>query len=169
MFFEEPDYGAIHDFISIKERQNDHQTDVHRTSAQLYLPLMDGEIRVLELHPAAFDAPFQAKLHVVSIDFTYFGGLREARRDRNRPLNHGVSLTTKIPVWYTALSYTWGVPLFSHIINFDIGSVKITSSLACAIQHLRSSEHGIYLWIDQICIHLDRSRIKHRRNLRLRP
>jgi hypothetical protein len=152
MFFEEPDYGAIHDFISIKERQNDPRTDIHCTSAQLYLPLMDGEIRVLELHPAAFDAPFQAKLHVVSIDFTYFGGLREARRGRNRPTNHGASLITKTPVWYTALSYTWGVPAFNQIINFDVGSVKITSSLACAIQHLRSSEHGIYLWIDQICI-----------------
>jgi hypothetical protein len=42
--------------------------------------------------------------------------------------------------------------LFDQTISFQHGSVNITTSLASALYHLRSTKHSIFLWIDQICI-----------------
>jgi hypothetical protein len=126
---------------------------------------MDGEIRVLELHPAEAKDALRGRLHIVSIDFTHPDRYQPHTRpfdstvniDRNfwgfqRHTNHAVSVATGQPVWYTALSYVWGVPVFDQNISFEHGSINITSSLATALHHLRSTEHGIFLWIDQICI-----------------
>jgi hypothetical protein len=122
---------------------------------------MDGEIRLLELHPAKAINALRGRLHIVSIDFTHpyiqeqrYRSTKAGRRIpyNTRPTNHAVSLTTGQPVWYTALSYVWGAPVFDQNISFENGSISITSSLASALHHLRSTEHGIFLWIDQICI-----------------
>jgi hypothetical protein len=63
-----------------------------------------------------------------------------------------VSLTTGKPLWYTALSYVWGVPVFDEAIRFADKTVTISSSLATALYRLRSTQHSIFLWIDQVCI-----------------
>ena len=53
------------------------------------------------------------------------------------------------PVWYTALSYVWGAPVFDQTMSFEHGSINITSILANALRRLRSAEHSGFLWIDQ--------------------
>lgn len=130
-------------------------------SARLYQPLLDNEIRVLELFPAAIDDSFEGCLHIVSTDFeyprvppTYPGQTPGAPRIlfAQRQLNHAVSLIDKKPVWYTALSYTWDAPIFNQSIQIGEHQIRITSGLAAAMRRLRSSAQSVYLWIDQICI-----------------
>lgn len=141
------DWSALAQFIA-KKPCRFHTTD------SLYEPLQDGEIRVLELLPATFDAPFKGELHVVSVDFEYpqqsigYNG----RLTEGRQVNHAISLIDKRPVWYTALSYTWGPPIFNERIKIGKDYIKITTGLAAAVRHLRLASQSIFLWIDQICI-----------------
>ncbi|KAF1947354.1 HET-domain-containing protein [Clathrospora elynae] len=152
----------IREFAISKQTQIGEQAASH---SQLYQPLMSGEIRVLELHHAEPGTPLRGSLNVVSIDFThpardgqYTQPFEDpANRSRQtltytRHTNHAVSLATGKPFWYSALSYVWGLPYFDHTISFEQGSINITSSLASALHHLRSTDQNIYLWIDQICI-----------------
>ena len=144
--YDEEARNAIRDFVA-KKSTNTHPPVRQTPSSDIYKLLKAGEIRILELHAADFDAPFQANLHTVSIDFTY-PVLPFPFPDKIT--NHGVSLATESPVWYTALSYTWGPPGSDAEIHVEGEALKITSSLACALQYLRSSEHSVFLWIDQI-------------------
>jgi hypothetical protein len=155
----------IHEFVVSKRTQLGDRTPKTAFSSQIYEPLMDGEIRVLELHPAEPGTPLRGTLHTVSIDF-----IHPAREEQHtqpfddpentsrrtltykRHTNHAVTLATGEPLWYTALSYVWGAPVFDQIINFENGSIKITPSLTSALYKLRSTEYGVFLWIDQICI-----------------
>ena len=145
--YDEEAKDSIREFIAKKKCANIHPPARQAPPSKIYKLLNHGEIRVLELHAADFDAPFQAKLHTISIDFTY-------------PVltfpfpykitNHGVSLATESPVWYTALSYAWGPPGSDAEIHVEGEALKITSNLACALQYLRSPKHSVFLWIDQI-------------------
>lgn len=70
---------------------------------------------------------------------------------------------------YEAISYCWGTSPPSIPITCNGSRLEITESLHSALRRLRY-EHGCrILWADQICIYLDRSRIKYRRNLRFEP
>lgn len=133
--------------------------------SELYQPLMDGEIRVLELHAGEPGSPLQGTLHTVSIDFSHPAREEQYTQPFDNPANtsrrtltftrhtnHAVSLVTGKPVWFTALSYVWGAPDFDHTISFEHGQKKITATLAGALEHLRSNEHSVILWTDQICI-----------------
>lgn len=156
--FDEFDQAAIQQFIDSKNHPHGEQTV--QDSAELYQPLGDGEIRVLELHAGHSGSPLHGSLHVASIDFVHPSqrkhdqtGGGSSGLTYTRHTNHALALTTGKPVWYTALSYVWGIPVFDQIIQFAQGSVAITSSLAAALQRLRSTQHSIFLWIDQVCIH----------------
>jgi hypothetical protein len=105
--FDEEARNAVRAFITTKKSTNTYPSARQISPSKIYKPLKHGEIRVLELHAADFDAPFQANIHTVSIDFTY-PVLPGPGPDKTT--NHGVSLVTESPVWYTALSYTWGPP-----------------------------------------------------------
>ena len=145
--FRDADWAALDAFVKEKPARP-------RTDSQPYEPLFEGEIRVLELYPAAFHAAFEGRLHVVSIDFTYPQqpiGTRNTLH-QGKEINHAVSLTDKKLVWYTALSYTWGAPIFNEKIKIGDHHINITSGLAAAMRHLRSVNQSIFLWIDQICI-----------------
>jgi hypothetical protein len=134
----------------------------HVNVEQLYQPLFAGEIRILELYHAAPGAPLEGQLHVASIDFEYpkfqlewdkrpvFDASKSAFEQRS--LSHAVSLIKKTPMWYSALSYTWGTPDFSKSIKIGKHRIMITSGLATAMSHLRSTMRSVFLWIDQICI-----------------
>jgi hypothetical protein len=126
---------------------------------------MDGEIRVLELHPAELGTLLRGTLHIVSIDFIHPTRKEQHTQPFDHPANmsrrtltytrntnHAVSLAAGQPVWFSALSYVWGAPIFNQTIAFEHGSINITSSLASALYRLRSTEHSVFLWIDQICI-----------------
>ena len=153
--------GDIRDFVA----NNRSQGGKPGNSSQLYQPLKEGEIRVLELHPGKLDTPLRGSLHIVSIDFSYparevqytlpFNNPANTSRGsitRTRITNHAVSLVTGKPVWYTALSYVWGPPVFEQVITFEHGFIRILKSLAGALRLLRSEEKSVFVWTDQICI-----------------
>lgn len=151
--FDDFDQAVIETFLSQKRGLGYGQSTQPRTSTELYRELEFGEIRVLELHPGAFGAELQGRLHVISVDFTHPTQIgRRPGPTYTRNTNHAISIDTGRPVWYTALSYVWGVPIFDKLIHFPHKTLQITSSLAIALQHLRSREHSILLWIDQVCI-----------------
>ncbi|XP_014552763.1 hypothetical protein COCVIDRAFT_109463 [Bipolaris victoriae FI3] len=154
----------IRDFVSQKRLQRS-ENDTRSPSSSLYQPLADGEIRVLELSPGEFEDPLHGKLHTVNIDFSHPSRVEHtvypfdnpANTSRRtftytRHTNHAVSLTTESPVWYTALSYVWGAPVFDQTIWLGDFSVKILKSLASALRYLRLRDKSIYVWTDQICI-----------------
>lgn len=158
----EHDKAALIAFIESKPPR-------HFDDEQLYQPLLEGEIRILELYPATVDAPFEGKLHVVSTDFEYpknppvyrrtVPGAARTAFDQRR-FNHAISLIEKTPMWYTALSYTWGAPIFDQSIKIENYLINITSGLAAAMRRLRSASQSIFLWIDQICINQSNLREK---------
>ncbi|MCJ1230814.1 hypothetical protein MMC12_007488 [Toensbergia leucococca] len=61
---------------------------------------------------------------------------------------------------YDALSYTWGEFKSPKTITCDGHSVSITNHLHCALQHLRSPDAAITLWVDQLCI--DQTNVEER-------
>jgi hypothetical protein len=151
--FDEHDLAAIQDFVDRKKNQLTEQLMRRSSSPELYQSLMQGEFRVLELHPGESGASLQGTLHIASIDFTYSSQkVDKSTVVYTRGTNHAVSLDTGKPLWYTALSYVWGPPLFDQTIQFADKLVKITSSLAKALYRLRSTKNSYFFWIDQICI-----------------
>jgi hypothetical protein len=143
-------------------------TSTQRENDQVYSPLAPGEIRVLELYPGSFESDLRGALHVVSVDFEYVEkmipfGTRPSVSRLTIPTNHAISLVDKKIVWYTALSYVWGPPKFDVEFHLKSGSrIKITTSLNCALQHLRTEEQSVWLWIDQLCINQKDVREKER-------
>ncbi|KAM0429218.1 hypothetical protein ACHAPT_006432 [Fusarium lateritium] len=59
------------------------------------------------------------------------------------------------PIYYTALSYTWGPQVFEATIECDGYEKKITKSLEAALRRFRQPRDPIMMWIDQICINQD--------------
>ncbi|KUI54178.1 Heterokaryon incompatibility protein 6, OR allele [Cytospora mali] len=106
----------------------------------IYRPITNPfEIRVLHLKPGKGTEKLQGALHHCSIEFTY-----EARAliptsttgPTQQPItSHATSLEDPSQlIWYTALSYTWGSPVFDASIEPDRSGI---------------------IWIDQICINQD--------------
>jgi hypothetical protein len=159
--FDEYDRAAIQDFMERKKAQFTEQLEQRSHSSELYQPLIQGEIRVLELHPGKPGAQLDGTLHIVHIDFTHPSQkIDKSKVLYTRGTNHAVSLATEKPLWYTALSYVWGPPVFDQTIQFADKLVKITSGLATALNRLRSDENSHFFWIDQICI--DQPNIKEK-------
>jgi hypothetical protein len=148
---DEDDWASLRGFLDQK-KSNAIRSLQQSSSHELYQSLEEGEIRVLELSPGENHAPLEGKLHVVNIDFKYPSKKTKWSEKWTRYTNHAVSLDTRQPVWYTALSYVWGVPVFDETIRFADKTVTISSSLAAALYRLRSTEHSVFLWIDQVCI-----------------
>lgn len=53
---------------------------------------------------------------------------------------------------YTALSYTWGDLQEKQSITLNCNVFTVTKNLLVALQHLRSENESLTLWIDAICI-----------------
>lgn len=109
------------------------------------------DFRVIELRPGSGTSSIDTILHHCSLEFDSVfknednGSLHEVR--------YATSLRTfGEPIWYTALSYTWGPPIFDKTISVGERELSITTSLYTALLHLRHPEHSVMLWIDQICI-----------------
>lgn len=117
--------------------------------SKLYEPITDRyEIRVLEIKPGKPSDQLKGSLHHCSLEFRLTGKV-----SGDLPLPFALSMNDlSVPVFYTALSYTWGEPKFDATIECD-GYVKmITRSLGSALRHLRQEDRAVVLWIDQICI-----------------
>ncbi|KAH8707140.1 heterokaryon incompatibility, partial [Phaeosphaeriaceae sp. PMI808] len=58
----------------------------------------------------------------------------------------------KYPV-YEAMSYTWGIPNFTHHITCDgTTELSITLNVDIMLRHLRKTSKPRYLWVDAICL-----------------
>ena len=55
-------------------------------------------------------------------------------------------------VTYLALSYVWGSPQIVAYVMVENCYSLVTENLYVALQHLRSEQEPLYIWIDQICI-----------------
>ncbi|KAI0852756.1 heterokaryon incompatibility protein-domain-containing protein [Daldinia vernicosa] len=127
----------------------------------LYRPLIDPyEIRVLELKPGIGNDRLYGTLHHCSIEYgldipdtptkLLRGGYTEWTRTK-----FALTMNLREPVWYTALSYTWGNGVFDRVIECDSFSKAITESLHAALCQFRRPDQSVMLWVDQICINQD--------------
>lgn len=145
--------AEVEGFLAAQHAQYMNASVSGSNSTQIYAPLRDGEIRVIEIHPGEFDAPLAGRLHVVSLDFAYRSeGDTLDSINRAKHTNNALSLSSGRPIRYTALSYTWGKSVFDQTMAFAQGSINITISLAAALRHLRPKDQSVFLWVDQICI-----------------
>ncbi|KAF2874068.1 heterokaryon incompatibility protein-domain-containing protein [Massariosphaeria phaeospora] len=149
---------AMRNFASLKNSPgNTRSREKHKEN---YGGLFEGEIRVLELYSGGMDTELRGDLHVTSINFEYpkeaiassVPNASVSHGYSQRHTLHGLSTVTDQPVWYTALSYVWGPPIFDVTFQLQYGAIQITRSLARALQYLRAEKHSVFLWIDQICI-----------------
>lgn len=146
-------------------KNNQNEADFEKSLESPYRPITDRhEIRVLELLPGDFNDQLQGTLHHCSVEFEF-----DVESDP-RPYNqryfrtrHGLSMEDLTqPIWYTALSYTWGDPnpdtdCFMECDGFEL---RITHSLDVALRQFRKTDHSISMWIDQICIDQNNQREK---------
>lgn len=113
---------------------------------QLYQALCDPyEIRVLELHHGSGTEQLRGTLRHCTVEY--------AEQADDFPPRFALSMANlTTPVCYTALSYTWGPPMFEGIIYCNGNEKRITKSLEAALRQFRQPGHSIVIWIDQICI-----------------
>ncbi|KAF2123042.1 heterokaryon incompatibility protein-domain-containing protein [Lophiotrema nucula] len=103
------------------------------TSAGLYRPLDDAgqELRVLVLLPAqTLSDPL-----VACLETTYLNAGRPPR--------------------FEALSYVWGAPEFTELIEISGAKRMITRNLSDALRRLRKRNIHRRLWVDALCINQD--------------
>lgn len=128
----------------------------------LYRPIVDPcEIRVLEIKSGAYSEKLRGSLHHCSVEYEHETVVNKARYSETYPTRYALSmddLTT--PVWYTALSYTWGAPVFDRDIECNGYEKMITSSLDAAIRNFRKKDRSVVMWIDQICIDQENNKEK---------
>ena len=113
-----------------------------------------SDIRVLELHPGSYEDDLRCTSHVCSLGFEY----PPAPEDELywRPWQrYAISRRTGQLIWYSALSYTWGAPIFVKPLTYNGNQVLVTENLDLALRHLRQCDKSVNLWIDQLCINQD--------------
>lgn len=112
----------------------------HEQPTYSYAPLPGNDfIRILVLKPSTDrDAPLQSSLQIARLDHDDYP--------------------------YDALSYTWGAPVFSHMLyiegippsndpsNGGFYSMKITPNLAEMLRNMRDPHHPRRFWADAVCI-----------------
>jgi hypothetical protein len=128
------------------------------------LPVLPGilSFRLLHLLPSTDpDAPIYCKLMETQIPIIQLGEAKSPRFSS---------------IYYRALSYAWGSPVFPKIlivvqeINSETGStglLNITENLHCALKTLRKQHGELVLWVDAICINQadDKERSKQVKNM----
>ncbi|RBR13500.1 uncharacterized protein FIESC28_08128 [Fusarium coffeatum] len=118
-------------------------------SQGLYKPITNPyEIRVLEIKSGIGAETLRGSLHYCTVEFD--------PPDLKYKAKWAISSADySEPVFFTALSYTWGPNVFDSIIECDGFVKKITKSLDSAIRQFRHPDDSIMMWIDQICINQD--------------
>ena len=129
-------------------------------SSTIHQPLKGSQdMRVLELYPGSFEDELRCELHVCSVEFEY-PTINESvsvisNTTYTMHTQHAVSQETGQPVWYTALSYVWGVAASVMPMLCNGRPFHTTRNLDIALRRLRQTDAAIMLWIDQICINQD--------------
>ncbi|KAI8317499.1 Heterokaryon incompatibility protein 6, OR allele [Colletotrichum sp. SAR11_240] len=120
---------------------------------KLCKPIIDPyEIRVLEVKPGAKGDKLRGSLHHCSVEYVD----PEPYNQSFIRVRYALSMEDLVtPISYTALSYTWGEPIFDAMIKCDGHEKAITKSLESALLHFRREDESVVLWIDQICIDQD--------------
>ncbi|RSL74446.1 hypothetical protein CEP53_000298 [Fusarium sp. AF-6] len=135
-----------------KNRQQPPVTTLNEralSTKALYKPIQgDYETPILEINPGSGNETLRGTLHHCWLDGDRLA-LHYARQ-------WGVSTSDfTTPICYTALSYTWGPPVFEATIECDGHAKRITSGLEAALKQFRQPHDSIMMWIDQICINQD--------------
>ncbi|KAK4574537.1 hypothetical protein LTR86_001378 [Recurvomyces mirabilis] len=107
--------------------------------SRIYKPLQTWQTRILRLHPAA------------SLDKPLHGDVLTAG------LAHGQRLALSMDselITFEAISYAWGTWAENELVSMVCNGVevKITPSLADALQRFRYGDRARYLWADALCI-----------------
>ena len=138
-----------------KKSSSPNQSESGQSSEQnatRYPPLQDAsDIRVLELHPGSYKDALRCTSHVCSLGFEY-PPVPEDEPTWRPWLRYAISRRTGQLIWYSALSYTWGAPIFVKPLSCNGYQVLVTENLDLALRHLRQSDRSVNLWIDQLCI-----------------
>jgi hypothetical protein len=95
-------------------------------------------IRLLTIHPGAFEEDIQIDLETVELDLAD-------------------------PIYYEALSYTWGSmehPDIIYIGPTKAYTLQVSRNLAVALRYLRNDSKSRRMWIDAVCI--DQSNVSER-------
>ncbi len=121
-----------------------------------YVPLRDGEFRLLRLHPGRGSADLESNLIICSL---------KKKTEEDAAGTDGSSdisdeddgIPAPSPELYEALSYTWGPPgkseVFIKILSqSEVYRIAIRPSLESALRQLRSPDDDKFFWVDALCI-----------------
>jgi hypothetical protein len=98
-------------------------------------------IRVITIRPSIHD-----ESDGISCDFHLLDLDTKLLRDSTASINE------RGPVQYTALSYTWGAPPATEMINLNGEPFPVRKNLWDFLHQARSNDLEEYLWIDALCI-----------------
>lgn len=101
------------------------KTTLDDTNETLYGAVPARHTRLLKLEPGNGDEPLRAELCDMALDSI---------------------------VDCDALSYCWGIPIFSQVLRLGQKQLRIIDSLKDALSVLRYHDNPRLLWVDQVCI-----------------
>ncbi|KAJ3544885.1 hypothetical protein NM208_g2790 [Fusarium decemcellulare] len=111
-----------------------------------YTPLAEGQIRLLQLHPASQEQDqLRGELVVTHLNDLPPGPERNA---------HGPSqsINAEKHVCFEAISYVWGNGALTESVVTSRGFIPITATLASVLQRLRDQRQSRLYWADALCI-----------------
>lgn len=121
----------------------------------MHPPLRDlKDVRILELHSGNSKDDLNCTLHVCSLGFELPPAPEEGLYWYDR-CAFAITRENHDLLWYTALSYVWGAPIFERPLTCNGFQTAITVNLDLALRHVRRSDSPVNLWVDQICINQD--------------
>ncbi|KAK5116708.1 hypothetical protein LTR62_007382 [Meristemomyces frigidus] len=148
-----PYIEQIHDYVRLCGARpgNLSTRNLHGPSG-VYTAPQKNEIRVFRLSPGAFQEALSGHLEHVNIAFS-LAPTDKDKTERPRPrTTFALDLIHRKRVAYTAVSYTWGAPVFDHCVLINGFPVKVTATVDNLLRHIRLTGSSAALWIDQICI-----------------
>lgn len=103
----------------------------HSSSSIIYEPLVHGsnQVRILQLLPGSFDDHVRCRISISDLNSSF-----------------------------EALSYVWGDPKDTRMIEVQGVAIRATKNLETALRHVRDTREPRNLWVDAICINQNNNR-----------